>query len=105
MPTPKHTPGPWRWSYHPINNERIALVAGDTDVLLCTGDDSHAWGVVASEADARLLQSAPALAAALQKCFLHLGEEIQRKTLNESAKDGTQALSKEVAKLLDAALT
>ena len=39
---------------------------------------------------------------ALKKCFAHLGKEIERKTLNESAADGTQTLSREVAEALDA---
>jgi len=39
--------------------------------------------------------------ATLEKCFRHLIVEIERKTLNESAADGTQALSLEVAKILD----
>lgn len=39
----------------------------------------------------------------LKKCFAHLGKEIQRKSLNESSADGTQALSREVAEILDAA--
>ncbi len=43
-----------------------------------------------------------AVQAALEKCFLHLGNEIERKTLNDSAADGTQALSAEVARVLDA---
>lgn len=37
----------------------------------------------------------------LEKCFWHLGEEIKRKSLNESARDGTQALSVAAAKVLD----
>ena len=41
--------------------------------------------------------------AALEKCFWHLGDEIKRKTINESAADGTQALSREVGRILDAA--
>ena len=51
---------------------------------------------------AALLAGAPAMFAALAKCHAHLGKEIERKTLNESAADGTQALSAEVAALLDA---
>lgn len=38
----------------------------------------------------------------LVRCHEHLGAEIGRKTLNESAADGTQALSFAVAALLDA---
>jgi hypothetical protein len=37
----------------------------------------------------------------LKKCFAHLGKEIQRKSLNESSADGTQALALEVANILD----
>jgi hypothetical protein len=37
----------------------------------------------------------------LEKCFHHLGKEIERKTLNESANDGTQKLSLEIATFLD----
>jgi len=37
----------------------------------------------------------------LKKCFAHLGEEISRKRLSESAADGTQVLSREVAQALD----
>lgn len=97
------TPGPWRWSYHPVNNERIALVSADgaTDVLLCTGDDSNAWGET-SEADAKLIAAAPDLLAMLEKCFWHFGNEIKRMPLNDSAATGTQAMSQQVAKLLDA---
>lgn len=40
--------------------------------------------------------------AMLVRCHEHLGAEIARKVLNESAEDGTQALSKAVAALLDA---
>jgi hypothetical protein len=40
--------------------------------------------------------------ALLEKCAHHLFAEIERKTLNESAADGTQALSREVSALLDA---
>lgn len=50
----------------------------------------------------RKLESESAdLCATLEKCFWHLGEEIKRKHLNESASDGTQALSKEIALVLD----
>lgn len=42
---------------------------------------------------------------ALNKCFTHLGHEIQKKSLNESASDGTQRLSREVAELLDKQLS
>lgn len=38
---------------------------------------------------------------ALGLCFQHLGGEIHRKTLNESASDGTQALSRKVAEVMD----
>jgi hypothetical protein len=38
---------------------------------------------------------------ALEKVFHYLGRQIKAKTLNESAKDGTQSLSLEVAQLLD----
>lgn len=41
------------------------------------------------------------LVEALKQCFSHLGKEIQKKSLNESAFDGTQKLSREVATLLD----
>lgn len=37
----------------------------------------------------------------LEKCFWHLGKEITRMSLNESAQTGTQQLSQEVAKVLD----
>ena len=40
--------------------------------------------------------------AMLVRCHEHLCAEIQRKHLNESAADGTQALSKAIADLLDA---
>ncbi len=39
--------------------------------------------------------------AILKECFQHLGGEIKRKSLSESATDGTQALSLAIAKLLD----
>jgi len=38
---------------------------------------------------------------ALEKVFHYLGRQIKAKTLNESARDGTQSLSLEVAQLLD----
>jgi hypothetical protein len=44
-----------------------------------------------------------ALRAGLKKCHRHLSSEIQRKTLNESAADGTQSLSAEVSRILDSA--
>lgn len=58
----KFTPGPWLWVHHGTSDRRIALVSTstDTDVLLCTGSDSQAWGE-ASEADGRLIQAAPDL--------------------------------------------
>lgn len=37
----------------------------------------------------------------LKKCFAHLGKEIYLKSINESAADGTQALSREVSEILD----
>lgn len=42
-----------------------------------------------------------ALRATLEKCFAYLGRQIKCKTLNVSAADGTQELSRELAKLLD----
>lgn len=57
-----------------------------------------------SDADSRISQMQAdneRLRTTLIKCFRHLGADIQRKHLNESAKDGTQALSSEIAKLLD----
>ncbi len=41
------------------------------------------------------------LRTSLIKCFVHLGNEISRMTLNESAANGTQALSAEIAEILD----
>jgi predicted nuclease with RNAse H fold len=41
------------------------------------------------------------LAEALKQCFYHLGGEIKRLSLNESAALGTQALSHNVAEVLD----
>jgi len=37
----------------------------------------------------------------LMECFDHLRGEIARKTLNESARDGTQTLSRKIAEALD----
>jgi hypothetical protein len=58
------TPGPWEWHYHPdpdLPDRPIALVSNDGDVLLCTGDESRAWGHAKSEADLRLIEASPAL--------------------------------------------
>jgi len=50
-----------------------------------------------------LCAAANDMRAVLVKCFAHLGKQIEAKTLNESAADGTQSLSAEIARVLDAA--
>ncbi len=59
-----HTPGPWHWQYHPIENGIVALASATNDVLLSTGNGDHSWGEV-SEANAKIIAAAPDLLSAL----------------------------------------
>lgn len=66
--------------------------------------DQHAIAPAVAERDRRIAElerKNHRMRASLEKCFEHLGAEIERKTLNESAADGTQVLSHELAALLD----
>ena len=64
---------------------------------------AHVAAATAKERQARQLAEGEnaRLREALEKVFHYLGRQIKAKTLNESAKDGTQSLSLEVAQLLD----
>lgn len=98
----KFTPGPWACK---LTGDRKHWILGDgqstwgTEVGTIHRDDIDRDE---AEANATLIRNAPEMFAMLAKCAGHLGKEIERKTLNESAADGTQALSREVAALLDA---
>ena len=97
----KFTTGPW-----------ACEKTGDGKRLII-GDNQSSWGTHVgevhrddidrkeAEANAALIRKAPEMFAALVKCSAHLGAEIEQKALTESAADGTQALSREVATLLD----
>jgi hypothetical protein len=68
----------------------------------------HQAAEALSHAEKVLINKAPTpdpvveeLSAALEKCFWYLGEQIDAKPLNVSAGDGTQALSSELARILD----
>lgn len=78
------TEGPWEWTYHPLQEGMMALgsMSVDKDVLLCTGNDSEAWGEI-SEHDAALLRHArtdiPALCRTLKAAWaneLRLSKEV-----------------------------
>jgi hypothetical protein len=61
----EHAEGPWHWEY--LDGRPIALVSCPAlrDVLVATGDSERSWADV-SEADARLIASAPYLLTACQ---------------------------------------
>lgn len=72
-----------------------------------TGAADHIEMMFAREAALRaevesLTKQRDALRTVAVDCFAHLGKEIERKTLNQSADDGTQALSARLARVLDA---
>jgi len=62
---PQHTPGPWRWEHHPMRKGVIALSAGQTDVILASGDGAWAWAEI-NEPNRKLISAAPELLQALK---------------------------------------
>lgn len=103
----KIIPGPYRVCSEKHDNGTLVIrsapkgdgdVPGDLVVALIVGGAPDPYDLNT----ATLLAGAHDMRVMLEKCFAHLGAEIERKTLNESAADGTQALSREVAALLDA---
>jgi hypothetical protein len=66
----------------------------------CSSDCKRPACVFRRECDS-LKQENERMREALMKCFTHLGNEIIRTPLNESAENGTQRLAREVSNLLD----
>src|SRR5579859_1967800 len=56
----------WEWEYHPDFPDKVmALSAGDEDILICTGTNTAAFGLIKPE-HALLIAAAPDMLAALK---------------------------------------
>lgn len=62
----EYTPGPWHWEYHPDFPDKIMALSGESDVLICSGTDEAAFGII-GQSDAQLIASAPELLAGCQR--------------------------------------
>jgi hypothetical protein len=66
----------WEWEYHPsFTDNVIALTDGENDVLICTGNDTYAFGII-SETDAALISATPQLLAALKSAMTILTDSV-----------------------------
>lgn len=59
------TPAPWTWEHHPLRDGLMVLSAGETDVILPTGDNECVWMDI-KPADRELIRRSPELMAALE---------------------------------------
>lgn len=91
-----HTPGPWRWAEDRMNGGWAGLVGPDGQEVMFPahrneGDDGDAWfepGESMSDADARLIEAAPDLLAALRAARSAI--DCVREELDEHLEVGTE---------------